>query len=290
MLGLDILGALSAGVQLAGLCLDAARRLCAYPSDKKLGDFIQTECYKMTEEIDDRILDLSVNDRLAAQAMRQCLVEIGERIERRKQHKWLLKWSEKLRLCGQENKEAMLLALQQYQTRATMSGVATIEEIKNRVGELPKDMSYLLDPIVQDLVNSLIQSLLIVQERLQNAQVEMRSDIRVTCAAVKRIEGRIAGDQVQTFRAVSGDLNYIKKELDIIRSTLAFSMHTTLSRNMDRPDLRCISGNDLVSYFGSVYSSGGCPTEQELWELAWDLSEAIKACDKLPNDLYSEIS
>lgn len=59
---------------------------------------------------------------------------------------------------------------------------------------------------------------------------------------------------------------------------------------MDHSDLEWRNHQDqIVAYFGNLYSCGGLPSEQELWELAWDLSEAIKACDKLSLNLYGII-
>jgi hypothetical protein len=59
---------------------------------------------------------------------------------------------------------------------------------------------------------------------------------------------------------------------------------------MDHSDLEWRNDQDqITAYFGNVYSCGGLPSEQELWELAWDLSEAIKACDKLSLDLFGTI-
>jgi hypothetical protein len=154
MSGLEILGALAAGVQLAGLCLDIMNRLHACSSDKRLSEFVQMECVGMINEIDECVLKLSANHRCAALEMQKYLSEICERIERRKQRKWLLRWSEKLRFNGMEDKDAMILVLQQYQTRATISGAVTIEEIKNRVDEIPNSMRGLLDSVVVELVNA----------------------------------------------------------------------------------------------------------------------------------------
>jgi hypothetical protein len=98
MLGLEILGAVASAIQLGVLCVSATNRLCAICSDHKLAKAIHAECLSLITEIDKRMLALTSDNRVPAQDLRQRLLTIQKRIERRRQRVWIIKWSGKLQL------------------------------------------------------------------------------------------------------------------------------------------------------------------------------------------------
>jgi hypothetical protein len=157
MSGLDVLGAVASAIQLGMLCVSATNRLCAILSDHKLSQAIHTECISLATEIDDRILNLNSENRIPAEQLRQRLNTIQTRIERRKKRTWTIKWINHMRLSGVSDKEDILFALQTYQTRASLSGTATMEEIQQRLGAdgIPQEV---LTPIIQNLVSPVIVS------------------------------------------------------------------------------------------------------------------------------------
>lgn len=155
MTGLEVLGAVASSIQLGMLCLSAANRLCAILSDQKLSQAIHAECISLTTEIDNRLRTLNSDNKIPAEQLRQHLKTIQMRIERRKKRTWTIKWINQLRLSGVSDKEAILFALQTYQTRTSLSGTATMEEIQKRLGPdgIPQE---LLTPIIRNLVSSVI--------------------------------------------------------------------------------------------------------------------------------------
>jgi len=156
MSGLEVLGAIAAGVGLAQLCVDAARRISASCSDSKVSETIRKECEAIVNEVDRHMLLMMSESRAAAQDLRNTLEEIRSRIEK-EQKKKRLKWSGKLRLSisSQEHKETMLLALHQYQTCVAISGNAAVEDIRKRVSPngISKDMHRMMIPMIENLVN-----------------------------------------------------------------------------------------------------------------------------------------
>jgi hypothetical protein len=160
MSGLELLGAVASAVQLGVLCVSATNRLCAICSDHKLAKAIHAECLSLITEIDERMLTLTSDNRIPALDLRQRLLTIQKRIERRRQRVWIIKWSGKLRLSGASDKEEVIFALHTYQTRVSLSGTATMEAIQSRVGAagIPKEVEGLLKPIILNLVTSPLMS------------------------------------------------------------------------------------------------------------------------------------
>ena len=156
MSGVEILGAVAAGLALAQLCLASARRLSASYSDSRVSETIRTECSTIIKEVDDQLIHMMPGNRPAAQDLRKSLASIVNLIEKRDKRKWVLKWSAKLgfRVYNLDYKDDMIRALQQYQTRTAVIGNAAVEEIRSRVAPvgIPEDMNRLLIPIIESLV------------------------------------------------------------------------------------------------------------------------------------------
>jgi hypothetical protein len=116
---------------------------------------------------------------------------------------------------------------------------------------------------------------------LKNAQDEAKDNLSETVAAVRRVEEQVrrTRSELQVIKGFPGDLTEIRKELKFINSSLKLSAHASLERrsNLDRADLE-IKGETVESYFRRLYSSGGAPSEQDLWELIWDFLQADRVC------------
>jgi hypothetical protein len=157
MSGLEVLGAVAAGVGLAQTCVDSARRISACYWDTKVSETILNECEVIIKEVEAKLFHMIPDNRAAAQELQTTLNTIRSQIEKQKKRKRLSKWLGKVGLTvySLEYKETMVRALHTYQTRTILVGTGAIEEIRKRVGSggIPEDVNRLLLPVVQNLVN-----------------------------------------------------------------------------------------------------------------------------------------
>ena len=133
MSGIEILGAIASVVQLTTSCYQLQKRIRMRSGDRELGTTIHTECVILINDINNHILTLSADSRQATQHLLDRLTTIKERIERRRTRKAILKGITVLRLYGGSDKDDLMVALQEYQSRAALVGSVAVNDVVSQI-------------------------------------------------------------------------------------------------------------------------------------------------------------
>jgi hypothetical protein len=252
MSGLEILGAVSATIDIGLFCHRAIRRLSQ--SDRELSNAILAECTTLIEEIDKRTLTLLPDSRPATATLRTRLSDIKSKIETRKMRNKWIKGVAILRQFGTSDKESMIAALQTYQTLAVMWGNEAIEKVQLGNNEIKNDVKTAFQHISQ-VLEVIATSSAHVGTEMKTMRVETNAGIE----AIKTLSNDILRE-IQEIRNESGYpvLSVIKRSSDIDRAQIEIKLDTT------------------TEYIQKVRGAGGYLSDLEVWELVWDFIEIYR--------------
>jgi hypothetical protein len=256
---------------------------------------------------------LNIERNGAILAFRSRLTVIQKRIQERVKRPWLVKASTCLQLYGRSCKEDMLLAMQEFQTRAAIQFSVAIEEFRSRLGPagISEDVQHVLDPFMEritllvlgkrqsiqsidpqslkDNLEEMFSALRGLGELLQYSNHELQSAIRTiekrVLSAVP-VSGRPVMechiDAVTAMIEVPERLADIKKEIALLRSSLQFPVIDPISRGsaIEVPVFE-IKMDTAEEYLRRVRQSGSFTTDQDIWELVWDYLEFYRTYGRL---------
>jgi hypothetical protein len=149
VLGMDILGAVASGVQLATLCYQITAHFCNLPHDRRAIASIREAITSLRSEINGHLPRLTPDLRVAAQDLASAIDKITTDIDTFRQKK-STSWFQK---PATRFSQAFIMALQLYQTRAIAIANEGMKDIFERLGPdgLSREMKDSLESISRQL-------------------------------------------------------------------------------------------------------------------------------------------
>jgi len=277
MAGLEILGGIASAVQLATTCYQLQNRVRMRSGDRSLSATIHAECEVLIDDINKHILSLSSDSRLAAQHLLDRLTEIKSRIEKRSTRKRIVKGITVLRLYGGTDKDDLLVALQEYQSRAAMISSAAVDTVlRNSNGRMAPELEGSLRSITGALT-TLGYNMTQTENQIQCISrtikgVDGKMDATMTQVAEIRSTVERSNDRFGNLKATVQDA--MKEELACFRTSLCgLGLFNPLSQ-VDRSDLALDFGS-MKTYLQSIVQGKAWPSDLEIWECIWDVVQTV---------------
>jgi hypothetical protein len=278
MSGLEILGAIASAVQLATSCHQLQKRVRMRSGDKALSATIDAECGILINEIKKHILTLSADSRQAVQHLLDRLTTIKSRIEQRKTRKAIIKGISVLRLYGSSDKDDLLVALQEYQSRAALIGGVALNNV-------------LLQTSRGGMTQELERSLVSITNALTTLGYDMsqtENEIRRISRTIEEVDGKIDAtlnqlSEISCDVKKTNDAFYnlkttlqdaMKEELVLFRESLPVRGLLNPLGCVDRGILEMDLGT-MKGYLESIVQGGGWPSDLDIWECIWDVVETV---------------
>ena len=275
MSGLEILGAISAAVELGLFCHRSQKGLLQLRSDRDLSRQVLSECIGLIEEIDKRNMQLLPDHHPATSALRASLENIKSKIEQRKcRGKWI-KGLTVLRPYGESDKKNITCALQRYQTQAILWGNEALYKILGLSQSLKGQLREAVEQISDNLSVIATGSLDVKREvvTLNSGVVGLGESMDNATTMIQRATKQMESTNLR-LESLSHEM---MKEIRALRVQSVCPAIGLISRKSDmdraRIDLKLDSLNE---YLSKLRSGGGTLSDLEIWELAWDFVEIYR--------------
>jgi len=245
--------------------------------DRSLSATIHAECEVLIDDINKHILSLSLDSRLVAQHLLDRLTEIKSRIEKRSTRKRIVKGITVLRLYGGTDKDDLLVALQEYQSRTAMISSAAVDKVlQNSNGGMTPELEASLRSITGAL------------STLGYNMTQTENQIQCISRAIKGVDGKMDATMTQlseigrrvesssdSFANLKATLqDALKEELAGFRTSLCdLGLLNPLSQ-VDRSDLELDFGS-MKGYLQSIVQGNAWTSDLDVWECIWDVVDTV---------------
>jgi hypothetical protein len=279
MSGLEILGAIASAVQLATSCHQLQKRVRMRSGDKALSATIDAECGILITEINKHILTLSSDSRQAMQHLLDRLTAIRSRIERRRTRRSIIKGLTVLQLSGSSDKDDLLVALQEYQSRAAFIGSVVLNTVLLQLnrGLVTSELEASFLSITSALT-ALGYNMTQTENQLRSINIAIEGiDAKMDTTLNQLSEiNHIATRSNEAFRDLRTTFQEVmREELALVRESLPVreTLLNPLGR-ADRGDLNMDFGS-MKGYLESIVQGNGWPSDLDVWECICDVVETV---------------
>lgn len=279
MSGFEILGAIASVVQLATSCYQLQKRIRMRSGDRELSTTIHTECGLLINEINNHILTLSADSRQSTQHLLDRLTAIKERIGKRRTRKAIFQGITVLRLYGGSDKDDLMVALQEYQSRAALLGSVAVNDVVLRIsstGGITADIQSSLLSITSGL-NGLGYNMTQTEDRLRNILSEIKTvdgKMDVTMNQIAEIGNDVKRSNEAWCNVTDTIRDMIKEEGALFRESLSLRGLLNPLGRVERGDIEVNLGS-MKDYLESIVQGNGWPSDLDIWECVWDVAESI---------------
>lgn len=254
MSGLEIVGAVAASLQLAGVCVKVSSRLLGIRGDEELLATIHADCILLLAEINQLMLELSPECRPAAHLLADRIHGVRNNIERKRKYTGFFKAIIIGTGNGLEYRDKLMFAMEQYQTKAAMLGNATLQMILKGQSNLPDQMDSIVRPVIHSLGR--------LELDIQRVKEENIAEKQKACHLLQEQQVKMS----QEFRAIVMEL---KEERMLLRKDLAKFTLASSQQTVERPAL-VVDYGTMADYLLKTCQSGW-PTDQDIWECFHDI-------------------
>jgi len=274
MSGIEVLGAIASAVQLATSCYQLQKRVRMRSGDRALTTTIHIECGILISDINNHILTLTTESRQAAQHLVDRLIAIKARIEKRQSRKSLVKGVTVLRLYGGSDKDDLMAALQEYQTRAALIGSVAVNAVLSQVNR---------DRITEDVQSSLL-SITSGLTGLGYNMTQTENRLRSIITTIEAVDGKMdvtlsqlseISCEVKRSNALFSDFKAERRDVmsekrAVVREYRPVCGHLNPLGQLDRGDLEVDYGT-MKGYLESIVQGGGWTSDLDIVECLWDV-------------------
>lgn len=266
MSGSEILGVISAIIQITGFCHDVQKRIRKRSGDRELSGAIVEECGRFIAEIDQTILSISTESPQALQTLRNRLVVIKTRIEGRRRRNPFMRGILALRLYAGSDKNDLLIAMHEYQTRAVqsildhvgnngirndirefmISTTTALNALEQNVGESQNENADRIGRVIDGKLRTAIETFTVLNNEIQRSNRVLNSDLKAAVQAC------------------------IKEEFALLRDDVAFVCSPNSVGQLDRGDLAIDLGT-MKDYLERIVLGNGYPSDQDIVECVSDV-------------------
>jgi hypothetical protein len=265
MTGIEILGAVASAVQLAVTCYDVQKRIRKVPSDRQLIKTVETECTALIAQICENLVSHRCKEHNAVHELHRRLVDLKANIMSRNR-KTLLASVSGLCLHGNTFKEELIMALQDYQTRAAMYGNGVVEKVLRLVSS---------DKITTEVRTSLlpiVAALEMLHNHTSKTSEELTSVAHKIDSALAILNESHEGTR-KSNAEVQISVNELRRDFGEFRSSLP-AIRAFETGPIERSSL--VIDCTMREFLEKMKREGVWLSDQEIWECVWGVAETFK--------------
>lgn len=267
MTGLEILGAVASAVQLAVTCYDVQKRVCKIPSDRQLIKTVETECTTLIAKICENLVSHQRKEHDdAVHELHRRLVELTAKIEKWNHNSTRLAQVFGLRLHGNSLKEELIMALQDYQTRAAMDGNRIVEEVLRLVSS-DKNATE-----VRTSLLPIVAALKILHNNTSKTSEELTLVTHKLDYALAIFNESHEGTR-KSNADVQNSVNELRRDFGEFRSSLP-AIRAFETGPIKRSSL--VIDCTMREFLENMKRDGVWLSDQEIWECVWGVAETFK--------------